>query len=96
MRVRPKRSRITRPLHAARRLHLAPRRASAESSPPVPAPDRAPDTAAEPDDLAGERRARASGGPSDRAHYTCTCGFVFQAPVSTSVRCPNCNQSQAW
>jgi rubrerythrin len=48
------------------------------------------------DDLADERRARESGGPEDRAMYTCTCGYVFQAEVSTSVACPHCGAGQAW
>jgi hypothetical protein len=28
--------------------------------------------------------------------YSCECGFVFQATVSTSVGCPHCGGSQAW
>ena len=48
------------------------------------------------DDLADERRMRESGGPHDRAMYTCSCGYVFQADVSTSVECPNCGTAQAW
>ena len=48
------------------------------------------------DDLADERRARESGGPEDRAMYTCSCGYVFQAEVSTSVACPHCGAGQAW
>jgi hypothetical protein len=28
--------------------------------------------------------------------YTCHCGFVFEAPVSTSVGCPHCGGTQAW
>jgi hypothetical protein len=48
------------------------------------------------DDLADERRARESGGPEDRAMYTCTCGYVFEANVSTSVACPHCGAGQAW
>ena len=43
-----------------------------------------------------ERRMRDAGGPDDRACYTCGCGFVFVAPVSTSVRCPHCDAAQAW
>ncbi len=43
-----------------------------------------------------ERRMRDAGGPDDRACYTCGCGFVFVAPVSTSVRCPHCDSAQAW
>jgi hypothetical protein len=59
-----------------------------------PAPRPAPPVAA--DDLADERRARESGGPEDRAMYTCSCGYVFQAEVSTSVACPHCGTGQAW
>ena len=43
-----------------------------------------------------ERRMRDAGGPDDRACYTCGCGFVFVAPVSTSVACPHCDVEQAW
>jgi hypothetical protein len=43
-----------------------------------------------------ERRMRDAGGPDDRACYTCGCGFVFVAPVSTSVQCPHCDTGQAW
>jgi len=46
-------------------------------------------------DLASER-VRAAGGPIDEALYTCECGFVFLAPVSTSVCCPHCGATQAW
>jgi rubrerythrin len=47
---------------------------------------------------AGEQPARKRhGGPSeDRALYTCQCGFVFKADVSTSVGCPHCGSTQAW
>jgi hypothetical protein len=43
-----------------------------------------------------ERRMRDAGGPNDRACYSCGCGFVFIAPVSTSVHCPHCDTEQAW
>lgn len=33
---------------------------------------------------------------NDHALYTCVCGFVFEAPVSTSVDCPHCGDTQAW
>jgi rubrerythrin len=60
------------------------------------APTR-PEPVEEPvDDLADERRARESGGPDDRAMYTCACGYVFEADVSTSVACPHCGAGQAW
>jgi hypothetical protein len=41
-------------------------------------------------------RARRSGGPEDRALYSCDCGNAFTAAVSTSVGCPSCGQTQAW
>jgi hypothetical protein len=41
-------------------------------------------------------RARRSGGPQDRALYSCSCGFAFKAKVTTTVGCPHCGQTQAW
>ncbi len=41
-------------------------------------------------------RVRAAGGPSDCASYTCSCGYLFVASVSTSVICPHCGAGQAW
>jgi hypothetical protein len=32
----------------------------------------------------------------DTAVYSCGCGFVFEADVSTSVGCPHCGDQQAW
>jgi rubrerythrin len=62
-----------------------------------PAPAAEPEPASEPeDDLTDERRLRSSGGPNDRAQYTCGCGFVWEADVSASVACPHCGASQAW
>ncbi|HST54548.1 MAG TPA: hypothetical protein VLJ42_01480 [Solirubrobacteraceae bacterium] len=46
-------------------------------------------------DLAAQR-VRQAGGPLDQASYACQCGFLFAAPVSTTVACPNCGASQAW
>ena len=43
-----------------------------------------------------ERRMRDAGGPEDRAVYTCACGYLFEAPVTASVTCPNCGSEQAW
>ena len=43
-----------------------------------------------------ERRMRDAGGPDDRACYSCGCGYVFLARVSTSVLCPHCDGVQAW
>jgi hypothetical protein len=85
MRVRPNRN-ATEPRRRSgvlRRNH-----APSRPEPPAPAPDE--------HDLADERRARESGGPEDHAMYTCTCGYVFQAKVSTSVACPHCGAGQAW
>jgi hypothetical protein len=42
------------------------------------------------------RRTREAGGPEDQAHYSCACGYVFEAEVSTSVACPHCGIEQAW
>jgi len=39
------------------------------------------------------RRANLS---QDAAMYTCSCGYVFKAPVTTSVGCPHCGSPQAW
>jgi hypothetical protein len=43
-----------------------------------------------------ERRMRDAGGPEDRACYSCGCGTLFEAPVSTTVSCPACATVQAW
>ena len=42
------------------------------------------------------QRVREAGGPLDEASYACQCGFVFRAPVSTTVACPHCHAPQAW
>jgi rubrerythrin len=65
---------------------------------PPPARRREParDAPAEEQPVEDERRARESGRPEDRAQYTCSCGYVWEADVSTSVRCPNCGAVQAW
>ena len=39
---------------------------------------------------------RDAGGPDDRACYSCGCGYLFEAAVTTSVACPNCDTVQAW
>jgi hypothetical protein len=78
------------------------RRGGAAPRRPLLRRDQAAGPAAEPriapedDDLADERRLRASGGPHDRAQYTCACGYVWEADVSASVSCPHCGASQAW
>jgi hypothetical protein len=60
-------------------------------APEAPAPE-SPDV----EDHPHERRARESGGPIDNAHYSCGCGLVFEAAVSTTVQCPHCGVEQAW
>lgn len=82
MRVRPTRDVLNR--RPRRRAHATPRAADAAIGAPAPAEDF--DTG----------RARRSGGPIDRAQYTCGCGLVFDAAVSTSVACPHCGATQAW
>jgi hypothetical protein len=42
------------------------------------------------------RAARRAGGPQDHALYSCPCGYVFKAAVTTSVACPHCGAEQAW
>jgi hypothetical protein len=58
-------------------------------------PARTPRTAARAA-LRALARARRSGGPIDRALYTCGCGNAFTASVSTTVGCPSCGETQAW
>jgi hypothetical protein len=41
-------------------------------------------------------RRRLEPASEDQAMYSCECGFIFQAVVSTSVGCPHCGGSQAW
>jgi rubrerythrin len=60
-----------------------------------PASTQEPSPTMEARDIAVER-VRASGGPLDRASYSCQCGYLFAAPVSTTVQCPHCGASQAW
>jgi len=83
MRVRSNREKSeprSRPKGVLRRPHVSP-----APAPPVPEAD-----------LTDERRMRESGGPDDRAMYTCSCGYVFEADVTTSVTCPHCGTGQAW
>jgi hypothetical protein len=85
MRVRPNRN-ATEPRRRSGSLRR--RQRPERTEPAAPAPEEL--------DLSDERRARESGGPEDRAMYTCTCGYVFEAQVSTSVACPHCGAAQAW
>jgi hypothetical protein len=74
-------------MHLARPLTLPSRRTRrrhAAASPPPTAVS-----------LARERNRRANL-CQDAATYSCGCGYVFTAPVSTSVDCPHCGADQAW
>src|SRR5919109_2901109 len=86
------RSRIARP---RRDDHL---RTEVETDFDLGPVEQAPAEASSPTsrDLRAERRLRASGGPEDRAQYSCQCGYSFEAAVTTSVSCPNCGSGQAW
>ncbi len=42
------------------------------------------------------RRHHDAGDSLDHALYSCQCGYIFEAPVSTSVGCPHCGSVQAW
>jgi hypothetical protein len=44
---------------------------------------------------ARERNQRANVS-QDAATYSCECGYVFKAAVTTSVGCPHCGTDQAW
>jgi hypothetical protein len=65
-----------------------PRRKQSRREAAHAAPARAADLAVQ--------RVRSAGGPLDEASYACACGYVFRAPVSTTVACPHCHASQAW
>ena len=60
----------------------------------APAPDPQPTQAVT--RRAPGRSPRDATPPQDHAVYTCQCGFVFEALVSTSVECPHCGTGQAW
>ena len=74
---------LARPLSLPQRRHRHPSTAVA-SPPPRPATS-----------LARERNQRANVS-EDTATYSCNCGYVFTAPVSTTVGCPHCGSDQAW
>jgi hypothetical protein len=83
MRVRPLLPSDRRAARTERRPHVFGRPAAAEPEAPA---------AEHPE----ERRHAESVCPQDTALYGCSCGFQFQAPVSTSVACPHCGAGQAW
>lgn len=73
-----------------------PRRGDGPAAPPPAPPERRACVAPTAEPLEPEARVRDAGGPEDRAQYTCSCGLVFTAEVSTSVACPHCGGEQAW
>ena len=75
-------------LHPVGERRLARRARRARRSAAGSLPARMPDLAV--------RRARAAGGPTDLANYTCRCGCQFEAAVTTTVACPHCGEQQAW
>ena len=69
--------------------------AAAPRASAAPAADPAPRTVPAGCDPLAER-VRQAGGPIDTALYTCCCGYLFSAAVSTTVACPHCGTDQAW
>ena len=56
-----------------------------------------PDPAPRPEPVhSAERRYRAASRPDDRAVFTCGCGYLFEARVTTTMPCPHCGEMQAW
>jgi hypothetical protein len=72
-----------------RRREGRPGRVAEHASAPTTAPEQTETTGV-------AQRRREAGVSEDHAVYTCQCGFVFEALVSTSVDCPHCGGSQAW
>jgi hypothetical protein len=70
-----------------RRGRRSPAAVAVEQAAPVAAPRTAPTP---------EQRARAAGGPEDRALYLCGCGAAFRADVQVDVPCPACGAAQSW
>jgi hypothetical protein len=64
------------------RTMTLPKRRGAHRRAEAPAPQR-------------ERNKRANVS-EDAALYNCSCGYVFKAPVTTSVGGPHCGTAQAW
>jgi hypothetical protein len=79
--VRPKR------VESNRRRETPAHRGAGRPQPPAPAADHR---------TRDQRAWSAQRLATDQAVYTCQCGYVFEAPVSTSVGCPHCGGTQAW
>lgn len=43
-----------------------------------------------------EQRTQRANVTQDAALYTCGCGYIFKAVVTTNVGCPHCGTDQAW
>jgi hypothetical protein len=93
LRRRPWRSAAQRP--APRRAASSAARALSDPGAGSEAAAGVPASAASVPDPA-VMRVRRAGGPVDHASYTCACGYVFTAPVSTTVCCPHCAAGQPW
>jgi hypothetical protein len=87
--IAPQSEAATGPVDAA----VSPLQSEAATAPAGSATDAVSKFAAL-DDVA--QRVREAGGPTDRASYACSCGYLFAAPVSTTVECPHCGTAQAW
>ena len=44
----------------------------------------------------GRERNQRANVNQDAALYSCACGYVFKAAVTTAVGCPHCGCAQAW
>jgi hypothetical protein len=82
-------------LHPLAERHSHRRRPTRRGATTAHKRDPEPGPTVAPRDIAVER-VRAAGGPLDQASYTCHCGYLFAAPVSTTVSCPHCGTAQAW
>jgi hypothetical protein len=80
----------------APRKRAATERATALVQPPASAQPVSPPNSERLRRDPAAQRVRAEGGPLDRASYSCQCGYLFEAPVTTTVECPNCAAHQAW
>jgi len=97
-------ARLAHPIAERRRAHRRTRAHARAAAAALAPPAAAPAAVAAPHAAGGEAasadpdvaRVQTAGGPLDRASYTCACGYVFSAPVSTSVSCPHCGCFQAW
>jgi hypothetical protein len=84
-----------RPSRRGHERRAAPQRGTESRAPAGPVEPLASEGLALHCDPAVER-ARRAGGPLDNAVYTCGCGYLFSAAVSTTVVCPHCGCDQAW